>query len=39
MGECNDEMPGSPYPAFRKVNAEPGGSKPSPYTLRNKIAT
>ena len=24
MGECNHEMPGLPYPAFREVNAEPG---------------
>jgi hypothetical protein len=30
-------MPGLPYPAFRTVNAEPGGGKPSPYTLRNPI--
>jgi hypothetical protein len=30
-GEGNHEMPGLPYPAFRKVNAEPGGGKPSPY--------
>ena len=29
----------SPYPAFRMMNAEPGGGKPSPYTLRNSIAT
>ena len=26
------------YPAFRMVNVEPGGGKPSPYTLRNSIA-
>ena len=26
-----------PYPAFRRVNAEPGDGKPSPYTLRNSI--
>jgi hypothetical protein len=32
MGECHHEMPGLPYPAFRMVNAEPGGGKPSPYT-------
>jgi hypothetical protein len=39
-------MPGSrlrrdkfPYPAFRVVNAEPGGGEPSPYTLRNSITT
>ncbi len=25
MGECNHEMPGLPYPAFRRVNAGPGG--------------
>jgi hypothetical protein len=25
------------YAAFRMVNAEPGGGKPSPYTLRNSI--
>src|SRR5208337_2967343 len=24
-GECNHEMPGLPYPAFRRVDAEPGG--------------
>jgi hypothetical protein len=30
-GECNHEMPGLPYPAFRVVNAEPGGGKPCPY--------
>src|SRR5208282_1536188 len=33
-GECNHEMPGLPYPAFRRVNAEPGGGKPSPYGER-----
>src|ERR1035437_5407675 len=27
-GECNQEMPGLPYPAFRRVNAESGGGKP-----------
>jgi len=26
-----------PYPAFRMVNVEPGGRKPSPCTLRNSI--
>ena len=25
-------MLGLPYPAFRMVDAEPGGGKPSPYT-------
>jgi hypothetical protein len=30
-GECNRETSGLPYPAFRWVNAEPGGGKPSPY--------
>ena len=34
MGGCNHEMPGLPYPAFRRMNAEPGGGKPSPYTRR-----
>jgi hypothetical protein len=24
MGECNHEMPGLPYPAFRMVKAEAG---------------
>jgi hypothetical protein len=24
-------MPGLPYPAFRMMNTEPGGGKPSPY--------
>jgi hypothetical protein len=38
-GECNHEMPGLPYPAFRMVNAEPGGGKPFPYTSRNAITT
>jgi len=28
-----------PYPAFRMVNAELGGGKPSPYTLCNSITT
>src|SRR5208283_2854788 len=35
-GECNHEMPGSrlrrdklPYPAFRRLNAEPGDGEPS----------
>ena len=37
MGEGNHEMPGLPYPAFRMVNAEPGGGKPFPYTLHNSI--
>jgi len=37
MGECNHELPGLPYPAFRRVKAEPGGGRPSPYTLRNSI--
>jgi hypothetical protein len=37
--EGNHEMPGLPYPAFRMVNVEPGGGKPSPYTLRNAITT
>jgi hypothetical protein len=32
-------MPGLPYPAFRMVDAERGDGKPSPYTLRNKVAT
>jgi len=32
-------MPGLPYPAFRVVNAEPGGGEPSPYTVRNSITT
>jgi hypothetical protein len=27
-----------PYPAFRRVSAEPGGGKPSPSTLRNAIS-
>ena len=27
-------MPGLPYPAFRTVNAEPGGGEPSPYGER-----
>jgi len=36
-GEGNHEMPGLPYPAFRRVDAEPGGGKPSPYTWRNSI--
>jgi hypothetical protein len=31
MGECNHEMPGLPYPAFRMMNAEAGGGEPSPY--------
>ncbi len=31
-GGCNHEMLGLPYPAFRMVDAEPGGGKPSPYT-------
>jgi len=39
MGECNHEMPGLPYPGFRMLNTEPGGGKPSPYTLRNSITT
>ena len=30
-GECNLEMQGSTYPAFRMVNAEPGGGEPPPY--------
>jgi hypothetical protein len=39
-GECNHEMPGLPYPAFRRVNAEPGGGRfsstvPSPEDLQN----
>jgi len=38
-GEGHHEMPGLPYPAFRRVNAEPGGGKPSPYTLPNSITT
>jgi hypothetical protein len=29
-GECNHEMPGLPYPAFRRVNAEPGGRQAVP---------
>jgi len=40
-GECHHEMPGSrlrrdklPYTAFRRVNAEPGGGKPSTYGRR-----
>jgi len=33
-GECNHEMPGLPYPTFRRVNAGPGGGKPSPYGER-----
>jgi hypothetical protein len=37
--EGNHEMPDLPYPAFRMVNAEPGDGEPSPYTLRNSIAT
>jgi hypothetical protein len=39
-------MPGSrlrrdklPYPAFRRVNAERGDGKPSPYALRNSTTT
>jgi len=27
-------MPGLPYPAFRMMNAESGGGKPSPYGVR-----
>ena len=30
-GECNPETQGLPCPAFRRVNAEPRGGKPSPY--------
>ena len=30
MGECNHEMPGLPYPAFRMVKAEPGGRQAVP---------
>jgi hypothetical protein len=40
MGECHHEMPGLPYPAFRRVNVEPGGGPSvdgSPYTLRDLI--
>jgi hypothetical protein len=37
--ECNHEMSGLPYPAFRRVNAERGGGKPSPYALRNSMTT
>ena len=33
-GECHHEMPGLPYPVFRRGNAEPGGGKPSPYGER-----
>jgi hypothetical protein len=28
-----------PSPAFRMINAEPGGGEPSPYTLLNPFAT
>jgi len=28
-----------PYPAFRRVNAEPGSGKPCPYILRNAMTT
>jgi hypothetical protein len=38
MGEANHQMPGLACPAFRMGNAEAGGGKPSPYTLRNSIA-
>jgi hypothetical protein len=33
MGECNHEMPGLPYPAFRMANAEPGGRQAVPLHL------
>jgi hypothetical protein len=33
-GECNREMPGLPYPAFRRVKAERGDVEPPPYGAR-----
>jgi hypothetical protein len=42
MGECNHEMPGLPYPAFRRVNAERGDGPSvdgSPYALRNSFTS
>ena len=33
-GEGNHEMPGLPYPAFRKVNAEPGAASRPPTATR-----
>ena len=41
-GECSHKMPGVPYPAFRRVNAERGDGPSvdgSPYALRNSITT
>jgi len=36
MGECNHEMLGLPYPAFRRVNAERGDGSPRRLPLRRK---
>jgi hypothetical protein len=36
-GECNHEIPGLPYPAFRTVNAERGDGKPSPYDDKEAV--
>jgi hypothetical protein len=33
-GECNHEMPGLPYPAFRRVNGERGDGSPRRLPLR-----